>query len=254
MKIVIRTTTEIEIVYDERPGEPTPGAAGEALTGNDVTGTLAANQSCGGVESRDTGLDGQVPERPVMGGHGGSDTGSAAGVEKSDCSAVGSIPVIQPRTGSPGATNGGVVANTLPSAGVAPGPHDTVLPEGPSGQTGGDSIHANTGGSHVDHQDGQPSESQTLESPAAGEKAVASAGDDHALTVEADEARTAHPPTVLADPTVAELLADIRARVETAVANPPPPVEPPAELDFRRPVEEHTLDIPAFLDRRGRAA
>lgn len=63
-------------------------------------------------------------------------------------------------------------------------------------------------------------------------------------------------PTVLDEPTVAALMAKVGDQVRAAVANPPPPVERPAELDLKRPpVGEDTLDIPAFLDRRrGRVA
>jgi hypothetical protein len=50
-------------------------------------------------------------------------------------------------------------------------------------------------------------------------------------------------------------MAKVGDRVREAVENPPPPVEPPPELPLRRRVEEDTLDLPAFLDRRaGRAA
>lgn len=43
-------------------------------------------------------------------------------------------------------------------------------------------------------------------------------------------------------------------QVRAAVANPPAAVEAPVELPLRRPVEEDTLDIPAFLDRRQESA
>ena len=87
------------------------------------------------------------------------------------------------------------------------------------------------------------------ESPAAGEKAAPPTGGDHALTVEAEEARSAPPPTVLDEPTVAELLTKVGDQVRAAVANPPPPVELPVELPLRRPVAEDDLAFPPFLVR-----
>lgn len=56
-------------------------------------------------------------------------------------------------------------------------------------------------------------------------------------------------PTVLDEPTVAALMAKVGDQVREAVANPPPPVEPPDELALTRPVGDG-LDLPAFLDRR----
>ena len=63
--------------------------------------------------------------------------------------------------------------------------------------------------------------------------------------------------TILADPTVAELLTKVGDQVRAAVANPPPPeVDLPVELPLRRPnLDADDLAFPDFLDRRqGRAA
>lgn len=91
--------------------------------------------------------------------------------------------------------------------------------------------------------------------------------DGHAKADAERAAREGGRDTILADPTVADMLAkreapadlsalvrEIGAAVTAAVENPPPPVEPPAELALRRPVEEDDLAMPAFLDRRKRAA
>lgn len=171
---------------------------------------------------------------------------------------------------SSGSTDGraGVVnaeyAHLSAAAGVESRPEDTILSEGPSGQffaenanNSGSEAHGiaalaqqsdgNEGGGHVDHQDGQPDALTDDESPAAGEKAVSPAGgNDASVTDEAEVTLMVPPPTVLADPDVMALrLASIGTQV------PPAPVEPPVELALvRPPVEEDTLDIPPFLDRR----